>query len=625
MNLSEQEIRQIIRKRIIAESQGSGVTAGDVGAAATATVGGVGALGTGLAVVQAGGVGAAATNTALTIGALYSGKSLTTAAVMGFGDAAAKTAAASGLFTVSSTTALETVFGTAIASNPLGWGIGATIAVGMAMGYIFLSKSDVGEEFVEILDGTLALKTAKAFAEIESATKAKLIEIGMEKEARDFPSLQHYNDIRGLHTQLAKEFYAAETDNHSLFGMGTDEKEIGKIIRKHPSLMDLSLTALAYKKLYAGKFNKYDSLIDMFEGELADEDSMFGYGNEMTDYVRGPIRELEKRAIICFNIGGGKKKCFSQSELDIFLKELDEGLKKAPDKIDQGEGQIMPIDPNGLKGSVTARIQLVMNKYSESRLIGEKISVDGKWGPQTDALWEKVLNHTFKSHTVFSTKEYAKMFKTGFYKWEEVSEKMVGEFPGYVSSRTGCLAFVTDAYNGDTAYGSGEKKISIVSGGGRSGGASGGAKSDKEIDQTGDEDLSGTMDATESLRPTISVILAGQGRSSLESLGYDSGTTSGLAAAIATRVKGNISGGTINLTVVVDRDGIVRNVRLAPGQRRSPVNKQFENLRNVVRRYLEKAGSADNNKIEPSRIRSKVRSKARKFELVLNFPAGRYN
>ena len=127
------------------------------------------------------------------------------------------------------------------------------------------------------------------------------------------------------------------------------------------------------------------------------------------------------------------------------------------------------------------------------------------------------------------------------------------------------------------------------------------------------------------LKPTVSVILAGQGKSSLESIGFGEGTTKGLIDAVSQRVKGNISGGTINLTVVTDRQGVVKNVRLAPGQRRSSVAKQFENLRNVVRRYLEKAGSADNNKIEPSRVRSKIRAKTRKFELVLNFPAGRYN
>ena len=119
--------------------------------------------------------------------------------------------------------------------------------------------------------------------------------------------------------------------------------------------------------------------------------------------------------------------------------------------------------------------------------------------------------------------------------------------------------------------------------------------------------------------------MAGPGKNTLESVGFPPATSDRLVLAISKRVRGTITGGTINLTIVTNRSGIVSNVRVAPGQRRNPINKQFENLRNVVRRFLEKAGSADVDKIEASKVRAKIKAKSRKFELVLDFPAGTYN
>ena len=190
----------------------------------------------------------------------------------------------------------------------------------------------------------------------------------------------------------------------------------------------------------------------------------------------------------------------------------------------------------------------------------------------------------------------------------------------------GCLAFVVDGYNGNVDYGSGKKSISGGgSGGGGGGGAGGGTKVTKQKVSGGEPDIKAATRSGSGLVPEVSVTLAGPGKNTLESVGFPARTSERLASTISTRVKGTITGGVVNLTVVVNRNGTVNNVRIAPGQRRNPINKQFENLKNVVRRFLEKAGNANNELITPSRARVNFRQKTRKFELVLDFPAGTYN
>ena len=267
-----------------------------------------------------------------------------------------------------------------------------------------------------------------------------------------------------------------------------------------------------------------------------------------------------------------------------------------------------------------------MNKYNGLHKIGKNIAEDGKWGPNTDSLWEKYLNHVFSNHNTFKTMAYAKTYQSGIYQWTQVSSDMISNFPGYTPDMRGCLAFVSDGYNGDTAYGSGEKKIS--GGGGIPGGNRRKVKNNDGDDLAADIPRENTGAGVGSgLVPETRITLAGPGKTTLESIGFPANTSSRLASTVATRVRGTITGGVINLTVVVNKDGRVKSVRVAPGQRRNPINKQFENLKNVIRRFLEKAGTASNDLIEPSRSkRNKLNPnrKSRKFELVLDFPAGSY-
>jgi len=576
MLLNESEIRKIIRDRLILEKakeleQSGGEIAGDVatGAAAGALTTGVATVGG--AAVSAGGVSALATSVG---GAFAQGGTAAAAAAIG---------------------------------GPPAWAIVAGVAAGLGVAYILLDEGDVGSDIEGILNGSWGEKTNTELKKIEEETKAKLKEAGMEDQLAKFPPLTHYNDVMDLHSKMAKRLYRATKGG--FFGMGTDEDEIEAVIRDMPSLMDLSLTALSFKQQY-----KKD-LAKVFNEELSDEESL-AFTGDMEDYVRKPIQDLKNKAVICFKDGNGEKACYSEQELKEFAKKIDELVKNPPkQKVD-----IVPIDPNSLSGNLVQRIQHVMNKYNGVYKIGSNISEDGKWGPNTDKLWAKYLNHVFVNHNTFKTLEYAKTYQSGMHQWTQVSGNMVSQFPGYTPDLRGCLAFVTDGYNGDTAYGSGEKKISGGGGGGPRRKVKSDDVDDQPVDVPGGQVGSGLV-------PDVRITLAGAGKTTLESIGFPENTSNGLVSTVATRVRGTITGGVINLTVVVNKEGRVRSVRVAPGQRRNPINRQFENLRNVVRRFLEKAGTASNDLIEPSRSkRNKLNPnrKSRKFELVLDFPAGTY-
>lgn len=588
MFLNESEIRRIIRQRILLEKskeyeQTGGEIAGDVAKAAAGGVAGAAAIGAGLTIANVGSAAGAAA-AAVEGAALVAGGAGTAAEVAGL---------LTGL------------------SNPVGWGILASVAIGAGIAYILLDEGDVGSDIEGILNGSWAEKTNTELKKVEEETKAKLKEAGMDEQLAKFPPLTHYNNVLDLHSKMAKRLYRATKGG--FFGMGTDEDEIEKVIRDMPSLMDLSLTAASFKQQYKKDLTK------VFNEELSDEESL-AFTGDMEDYVRKPIQDLKEKAVICFKDGDGEKKCYSEKELKEFTKKIDELVKNPPTQ----KVEIVPIDPNTLSGNLVQRIQHIMNKYNGVYNVGKNINEDGKWGPNTDGLWEKFLNHVFGNHTVFKTLAYAKTYQSGMYQWIQVSSDMISQFSGYTPNMPGCLAFVTDGYNGDTAYGSGEKKIS---GGG--GGTPG--RSRRKV-STGDSDdqgvnIPGGEQTTGGLVPKVRVTLAGQGKNTLESIGFPAGTSDNLVSTIATRVRGTISGGVINLTVVVNKEGVVRSVRVAPGQRRNPINRQFENLRNVVRRFLEKAGNADNEQITPSRtrrIKLNPNRKSRKFELVLDFPAGTY-
>ena len=134
----------------------------------------------------------------------------------------------------------------------------------------------------------------------------------------------------------------------------------------------------------------------------------------------------------------------------------------------------------GLSAPVVKNIQITMNEYCVTRGISEEmIEEDGQWGPETQSRWEnEFAGHVLDNHSVISNSQGAADITdadlTGKGSWKNVSKALIGEFPGYNSSQTGCLAFCVDGYNDNTRFGDRRQRRG---GGGREhrGGSGGGA------------------------------------------------------------------------------------------------------------------------------------------------------
>ncbi len=481
--------------------------------------------------------------------------------------------------------------------NPVGWTIIGGAAVGATL-YFILNQTD-GDTFVKDVlsypDGKMVDEIEKTLAELEVKLKEQGVEIpggGFKHEYMPDSEVEIY--VEGLYSATKGTFFGT--------GIGTDEGQIKKYFTEIPTLMDVAKVSKFFYEDYQDAWTFDSNLYNVMTEELSESD--------FNKFVTRPLNPETKPVI---KLGG---KTYTLEELKSWGKDVE--------KVKKGE-DIEEIDPNSLDGNTTKKIQKIMNLYSEKSELGMKITEDGSWGKKTDGLWAEFLNHVVVNHTSFKENENLQSFKSGFHKWSDVSSAVIGTYPGYTGDLLGCLAFVADGYNGNVDFGSGKKKLSGPGGGG--GGNKG--KSTRKRTSGGDDNqavVSGDDGSGGSgLIPKVNVTLAGPGKNTLESVGFPAQTSARLAKTISTRVRGKITGGTINLTVVIDRNGVASSVRVAPGQRRNPINKQFENLRNVVRRFLEKAGKADLELINPSRARKAVGVKSRKFELVLDFPSGTYN
>ena len=557
--LNEKQIREVIRKRLMQETNTPTEVVKD--------------LGTGVAV----GVGTAATLGAMGVGT-------TAVAATGMSGAAAG------------------VLGLGAANfwNPVGWGIIGAAAVGTAL-YFILDQTEGSEVVKQVLShpgGTLVPEIEKTLKELESKLSAQGVETPEGGYKHQYIPDSEVDDY-------VNALYEATKGGFLNMGLGTDEEGIKVVFNNIPTLMDVAKVSKYFQEDHSDAWTFDPNLYNVMTEELSQSD--------FNKYVTRPLNPETKPVIML----GGKP--FTLAE----LKEWNGAIKGIKGGDETG-GDL--IEPSSLKGNTVQKIQNVMNLYSERSELGLKISEDGKWGQKTDGLWEKYLNHVVVNHGIFKEDVALQTFEAGFHSWANVSAVSVGTYPGYTGNMKGCLAFVVDGYNGNVDYGSGKKSISGGgSGGGGGGGAGGGTKVTKQKVSGGEPDIKAATRSGSGLVPEVSVTLAGPGKNTLESVGFPARTSERLASTISTRVKGTITGGVVNLTVVVNRNGTVNNVRIAPGQRRNPINKQFENLKNVVRRFLEKAGNANNELITPSRARVNFRQKTRKFELVLDFPAGTYN
>jgi len=568
--LTEQEVRNVIRKRLIQEATDGTEVVKDVGAGVAAGVGTAAALGAAAGV--SGTVG-----TAVTGGAIATGTGI-------FGTGGAMVGGA-----MSGVAGL----GAANVWNPVGWTIIGGIAVGTAL-YFLYGDADGNELVKKVLsspNNPILDETQKLLGDLE------------KELAKDNPDaipeggFKHEQIPESEIAAYVEALYAATKGKLFGTGLGTDEEGIRKVFNEIPTLMDVAIVSKYFQEDYSDAWTFDSNLYNVMVNELGDSD--------FNKYVTRPLDPTKKPLIML----GGKP--YTLEDLKKWGQDVEKAKKEAKEAL-------VLIDPGSLKGNFVQRIQHIMNLYAVQKELGKNIAEDGAWGPKTNEMFYVFLNHVANNHTMFKDDDLFKNFKQGEHSWESVSTALISKYPGYISNAKGCLCFVTDGYNDNVDFGSGKKKL-VGSGGG-------GKKRTKKVeDQAAEKKVGGAVGSVGTgLVPSVAVTLAGSGKNTLESIGFPAQTSQRLVSVVATRVRGTITGGTINLTVVVNKNGKVKSVRPAPGQRRNPINVQFENLKNVVRRFLEKAGSADNSLIQPSRTRENFRSKSRKFEIVFDFPAGTY-
>ena len=514
--------------------------------------------------------------------------------------------------TAMTATGLQLAGATLAASGPPAWPIAAGLAVGLGIAAIVLDESETDKFVADVIAGDYYERTQKYLSDMEAALKA---------EGVDLPfSLKHVNLDRAAIQQAIKQLWSATKGGALGLGLGTDEAAIKDTIETIPSIMDVALVAREFKNKH-GK-----SLSKVFEEELGDGTGISGFfatGNDMYTYVTEPIKakidsNVEGQGIFGFETEKGVI-YYDKTDIENWVKEAKEGVKKVKEGEDT-EGATDKIDPNALSGNSVKKIQIIMNMYAKNRGVegAPQISEDGNWGPKTDELWGKYFcPHVFKNHAILSKDDYAAIALAGKTNWKnEISPALSDDYPGYTGNTQGALAFVADAYNGDTSFGKNP--------GGLKGGAGGGKKR-----AGGDEGIiaaKGAGGASPDL--TVSVRNAG-GATKLEEIGFPGGTSDKLATALKGKMKEKAKegyeGSTINIMIVVNKSGRVITVSKAKGQRRGIGGKLmsiFERMPGTIKRNL--AAYGDVVALDKIASRKKIRRGAGQFELEIEVPAGKY-
>ena len=222
-------------------------------------------------------------------------------------------------------------------------------------------------------------------------------------------------------------------------GLGTDEDAIEATILECGSYLGLSRVSFKHAKAYEGTFVDDGDLLKVFTGELDKSD--------MERYVNSVIPGLP---YIIIKTGEGVTE-YTKEEFQQWLVDT----KEAADSILQGVTEEEPDQDDGAVISENAdyvlQIQGLINKYCTAKdLEFAPLKEDGKWGKLTNALWQDIyLPHVFENHSVFSKLG----IDIGDGKWETLSKKLIGKFPGYTPGQKGCLNFCIDALNNNTKMG----------------------------------------------------------------------------------------------------------------------------------------------------------------------------
>ncbi len=248
----------------------------------------------------------------------------------------------------------------------------------------------------------------------------------------------------------------------------------------------------------------------------------------------------------------------------------------------EGEDEV-PAERTGSGGGGSRKytdvesMQKVMNQYIKKyNLNASPTDEDGRWGGDTDRLWDIVTNHAFQSHPVFSTDPDKDKYDDGHHKWPSMSSALRDEngpsYVGYTNRPAGALAIVLDMYNGNVDFGNGKALPGSIGPGTILDDSQKSPSGEGETDvgaskgdvTQGSGNPKSTSTGTGSRGVRIRVETGKTGINTLEDVGFDAGTTRAVSLKIIEAIRKINFSGTDNeriiMRVTFNRNGKVRRV-----------------------------------------------------------------
>ena len=307
----------------------------------------------------------------------------------------------------------------------------------------------------------------------------------------------------------------------------------------------------------------------------------------------------------------------------------------------------------GRSGSVTSgrsysdveSMQKVMNNYlKKNNLSDSSTEEDGRWGSDTDRLWDVVVNHAFENHPVFSTDPDKDKYNDGHHKWGDMSSALQDDngpsYTGYNNRPSGALALVLDMYNGNVEFGNGKALPESIGPGDvlddseKGPGGEGETETSAGVLDTakGSGTPKSTKTGTGERGVKIRIETGKTGINTLEDIGFDPGTTNAVSLKIIEGIRKQNFSGTDNEGIIIrvsfNRRGKVRLVnfdtlipdirnplKLFTGgvQRLSELTSFQPGMLNNIKGLL----SAQGNTIDENEVNYK-----RKFYMTVTIPGG---